>query len=137
MNARAFLDTNILIYAFSESEPRTAIADELLSRGFIVSVQVLNEFVNVAFRKLNMPWKRVLDLLNAVNTLCPNPLPVTFKTHRKALQIVERYRYHMYDALIIASALESSCLTLYSEDMHNGQVIEGLTIRNPFRQALT
>jgi predicted nucleic acid-binding protein len=54
-------------------------------------------------------------------------------------RIAERHEreYYIYDALIIASALESSCLTLYSEDMHDGQVIDGLTIRNPFRQAVT
>jgi predicted nucleic acid-binding protein len=45
---------------------------------------------------------------------------------------VERYGYYIYDALVIAAALEASCRTLYSEDMRDGQVIEGLTIRNPF-----
>jgi predicted nucleic acid-binding protein len=137
MNGKPFIDTNILVYAFSESEPRTSIADGLLSNGFVLSVQVLNEFVSIASRKLKMSWRRITDLLNDVSVLCPNPLPVTIETHRKALQILERYRYYIYDALIIASALESSRTTLYSEDMQDGQIIEGVTIRNPFRTALT
>ncbi len=122
---------------FSESEPLTGIARGLLADGFILSVQVLNEFTAVASGKMRVPWKRVLGSLNAMSAICPDPLPMTMETHRKALQIVERYQYYIYDALIIASALESSCLTLYSEDMHDGQVIDGLTIRNPFRQAVT
>ena len=49
-----------------------------------------------------------------------------------ALRIARKYRYHIYDSLVIAAALEASCDVLYTEDMHDGQVIDGLTIRNPF-----
>ena len=54
------------------------------------------------------------------------------KTHQAALAISERYGYRVYDALVIAAALEASCKILYSEDMQDSQEIEGLTIRNPF-----
>jgi len=50
----------------------------------------------------------------------------------RALDIQARYRYGFYDALIIAAALEGGCTRLYSEDLHDGQQIEGLTIENPF-----
>jgi len=49
------------------------------------------------------------------------------------LQIAEGYKYSIYDGLIIAAALETRCNIIYSEDLHDGQVIESsLTIRNPF-----
>ena len=51
-----------------------------------------------------------------------------------ALEIVKKHKYHIYDALVIASALETSCTTLYSEDLQDGQVFGGVTIRNPFRR---
>jgi predicted nucleic acid-binding protein len=50
-----------------------------------------------------------------------------------ALRLASRYQYHIYDSLVIAAALQAACSILYSEDMRDGQVIEGLTIRNPFR----
>ncbi len=57
---------------------------------------------------------------------------MTTATHVAAINIARRYGYHIYDALIIAAALQSSCRILYSEDMQDGQVIDGLTICNPF-----
>jgi predicted nucleic acid-binding protein len=92
----------------------------------------LNEFVAVALRKLAMPWEELLEALHAIRVLCPSPVPITVETHDRALQIVGQHRYHIYDALVIAGALQASCSTLYSEDLHDGQVIDGLTIRNPF-----
>jgi predicted nucleic acid-binding protein len=132
---RAFFDTDVLIYAFAAGDPRTEISEALLTAGGVVGVQTLNEFVAVAVRKLVMPWKEVLEALKAIRALCPSPVPVTIRTHETALRLAGRYGYHIYDALVIAAALEASCGTLYSEDMRDGQQIEGLTIRNPFRRA--
>ena len=129
----AFFDTNVLIYAFAEDDPRTPVASALLAAGGVVGVQTLNEFVAVAVRKLAMPWDEVLEALSALRVLCPSPVPLTVRTHDRALGIAERYRYHIYDSLVIAAALEARCDTLFSEDMNHGQAIEGLTIRNPFR----
>jgi predicted nucleic acid-binding protein len=64
---------------------------------------------------------------------CPTPLPLTVETHDKALYLAERYGYSIFDSLIIAAALHAGARTLYSEDMQDGQTIEGLTIRNPFQ----
>ncbi len=133
MNASAFLDTNILLYAFAEKDPRTGIAEDLLSAGARVGVQVLNEFAAVAMRKLGWPLEEISEALLAIRVLCPEPVPVTIETHDRALRIVKRYSYHIYDALIVAAALEASCTTLYSEDLRDGHVIEGLSIRNPFQ----
>ena len=134
MNDKPFLDTNILIYGIGRSDLRTPTAEALLSAGGVVSVQVLNELTSVARRKLGMSWDEVAETLAAIRILCPSPLPVTIETHEAALRIAAQYGYHIYDALVAASALAAKCTTLYSEDFQDGQVIDGrLTIRNPFR----
>ena len=51
----------------------------------------------------------------------------------RALEVQDRYRYGFYDSLIVAAALDAGCTRLYSEDLQDGQQIEGLTIENPFR----
>jgi predicted nucleic acid-binding protein len=133
MKGDAFFDTNILVYAYAKNDARAEIAEVLLARGGTVGVQNLNEFVNVAVRKLAMPWKEVVEALDVIRVFCPSPVPLTVRTHDEALRISGRYRYHIYDSLVIAAALEARCGTLYSEDLKDGQTIEGLTVRNPFK----
>lgn len=133
MPARDFFDTNVLIYAVAKNGVRTSKAEELLAGGGILSVQSLNEFVAVARRKLNMSWKETSEFLDVISILCPNPVATSVKIHRTALVVAETYGYSIYDALIIAAALESGCRTLYSEDLQSGQVVNRqLTIKNPF-----
>jgi predicted nucleic acid-binding protein len=130
---KAFFDTNVLIYAVARDDPRSARAEELLAAGGVVSVQILNEFVSVARRKILMPWNEVAEVLDAFRILCPSPLPVTIELHETALAIAEKHGLGIYDALVVAAATESGCATLYSEDFQNGQTFGGsLTIRNPF-----
>jgi predicted nucleic acid-binding protein len=133
MSDRAFLDTNIFVYAIVQNDWRTHDAEELIAEGGKISVQVLNEFVSVARKKTNMSWGEVQLGLETIKILCPDPLPITLDTHHEALEIAEKYGFKIYDALIVASALEAKCTILYSEDMQDGQVIDRrLTIRNPF-----
>ena len=133
MSVKPFFDTNVLIYALSQDDPRTEVARIILTMGGIISVQVLNELTAVLRRKLKMNWKEVLEALDAVRILCPTVVSLTAETHEKALVIAERYGYQIYDSQIIASGLAAKTKTLYSEDMNDGQVIEDvLTIRNPF-----
>jgi len=127
-----FLDSNVLVYAFT-SDPRAARAQELLGRGCTVGVQGLNEFANVARRKLGMTWGEVRDALAAIRTLSRAILPMNINTHTEALRIAERYRYGIFDALMVASALHADCGVLWSEDMQDGIVIDRLRIANPFR----
>jgi len=132
MPAKAFFDTNVLIYAVAHDDPRSAQAEEIFASGGVLSVQILNEFVSVARRKILMSWSDVTEALDAFRVLCPSPLPITIEMHEAALKIAEKHGYNIYDALVV-SALEAGCATLYSEDLHDGQTIEGqLTIRNPF-----
>ena len=132
MPAKVFFDTSIILYIVSKDDWRAPIATDLLSGGGIISVQVLNEFVNVMRRKFRRDWDLVDEDVFDIRTLCNSILPVTLKTHEAGLRIARRYGFHIYDSLIVAAALEAGCSTLYSEDMQNGQIIESLTIRNPF-----
>ncbi|MGB7600996.1 MAG: PIN domain-containing protein [Candidatus Sulfotelmatobacter sp.] len=133
MSDKAFLDTNIFVYAIAQDNPRTHDAEELITKGGTVSVQVLNEFAAVARRKINMSWGEVQLALESIRILCPDPLPIRLDTHQEALEIAEKYRYKICDALIVASALEAKCTILYTEDMQDRQIIDHrLTIRNPF-----
>ncbi|MBK9133375.1 MAG: PIN domain-containing protein [Betaproteobacteria bacterium] len=125
-------DTNVLLYLLSADTAKADRAEELLARGGVISVQVLNEFVAVASRKLRMPWAEVREALDPIRAVC-TVVPVGVETHEGALHIAERYGHSFYDALIVAAAQQARCRTLYSEDMPHGQVIERrLTIRNPF-----
>lgn len=133
MRAKAFFDTNVLIYAVAKDDPRSARAEELLDAGGMLSVQILNEFVSVARRKILMPWGEVTEALDAFEVLCPTPLPITIETHQAALKIAQKHGYNIYDALVVAAAAQAGCETLYSEDFQDGQKIDArLTIRNPF-----
>ena len=130
-----FVDSNVLIYAFT-SDRRAAAAQVLLQRGCVTSVQGLNEFANVARRKLAMSWDEIRDALAAIRTLCRPIVPLDIETHEAALRIAERHGYAIFDALIVASALRAACDTLWSEDMQHGILIDGrLRIENPFRLA--
>ncbi len=134
----AFLDSDILVYAALQPDWRSETARELLAAGGVISVQVLNEFANVARRKLRRPWPEMIRrALADLRLLCPPPLPLTAATHEAALAMAVRHGFSFYDALIVASALEAGCTTLLSEDMRDNLVIgERLTLRNPFRKKL-
>jgi len=137
MTGRAFFDTNVLIYSLDAKDPRGRRAEQLLLEGGVVSVQVLNEFSDVARRKIRMSWDDVRQALREIQFFCSEPVPITMDTHNRALIIAERHDIRIYDALILASALGTNCTTLYTEDLHDGQVIDGkLTIRNPFRSEI-
>jgi predicted nucleic acid-binding protein len=95
-------------------------------------VQVLNELVNVARRKLALPWEEINEFLELVRSLCSIE-PLTLETHRKGVYIAEQYGFSIYDSMIVAAALLSGCQVLYSEDMPDGQRIDDqLQISNPF-----
>ncbi len=133
MRGEAFFDTNVLIYAVARDDPRSARAEELLASGGTISVQILNEFVSVARRKIGMSWRDVNEALDAFHVLCPSPLPLTNEMHQSAVKIAERHGCEIYDALVVGAALEAGCSTLYSEGFQDGQRFAGrLTIRNPF-----
>ncbi len=126
-----FFDTNIALYLAGPDIAKADISDKLFRSGGVISVQVLNEFVNVARRKYKIEWPKIYLALTGFRAACKVE-PLTIDTHNLGLELVRRYRLQVYDGLIVSAALLAGCTTLYSEDMHNGLVIEGLTIRNPY-----
>jgi predicted nucleic acid-binding protein len=127
----AFLDTNVLLHLLSSERPKADRAEALLAVGGVISVQVLNEFVSVATRKLAMRVPEVREVLSTVRTLC-SVAPLSVETHDLGLDLAERYGFSIYESMIVAAALLAKCRVLYSEDMQHGQRIDGVTIRNPF-----
>jgi len=128
----AFFDTNVPLYLLGADTAKASRAEDLLAEGGAISVQVLNEFVAVARRKFATPWREIEDAVAALKHVC-RVEPLTLTTHERAFAMAKRYGFPIYDAAIAASALESGCRILYTEDFQHGQKLEGLTILNPFR----
>jgi len=129
---RPFFDTNVLLYLLSEDFAKADRAEELVANGGVISVQVLNEFAAVASRKSGLSWSEIKEILLPIRAVCEIEA-TTLETHNRGIEIAERCGFSFYDAVIVASALGAGCETLCSEDLQDGQVIEGqLTIRNPF-----
>ena len=133
---RAFVDTNILVYAADEASPtqrKTRIARELLlQRGLHLSVQVLNEFtVNDRNRKkLNLTAAKEYDWIQ--RWLLFPIQAMTAESFLDARLFHERYQVSHWDGLILAAAKEARCELLYSEDLQNGQSYDGIEVINPF-----
>jgi len=134
-DARAFLDTNVLVYLYTKDEPKKQnAARETLDRHFcVVSTQVLNEVYNVWLNKWKWNGTKVRQHLDNIETVCDEVMGIQRCTIDKSLALKDLYGYSYYDCLILASALESGCEILFSEDMANQQIIENrLKIVNPF-----
>lgn len=132
MANRAFLDSNVLLYALAEDDVRRQVAEALLAQRPVVSAQVLAETSAVLRRKFGRDPSAIAKMLNSVlaRVHCE---PVTAQTVLSALHWGERLGYSHYDSQIIAAALAADCSVLYSEDMQHGHLIDGrLTIVNPF-----
>lgn len=137
MTADEFLDTNIVLYAFDDSEPRKqSIAQELLRKAVrtecVISVQVLAEICNTILRKLAVSHsidvlREILDQLEPVPTVSPDE-----RTVRRAVDCHERYGLHFYDGMIIAAAEKAGCKQIWSEDLNAGQEYFGVKVKNPF-----
>ncbi len=127
---KPFFDTNVLLYLLS-ADAKADQVESLLAVGGVVSVQVLNEFVSIAFRKLKMKWPEIREILATIRAIC-EVIPMTVETHETGLTIAERYGFSFYDSLILSAAIQAECRVVYSEDMQDGQIVQSVTIRNPF-----
>jgi predicted nucleic acid-binding protein len=134
MPARRFLDTNILIYAFAADDPRSARAESLIADGGVIGVQVLNEFTNVARRKLRWHWDQIEASLAVIDELFAPVAPLTTAIHARSVMLARERELSVYDALIVAAALNAGCQLLLSEDLQHGQRFGKLTVENPFRR---
>lgn len=140
MNVNYFIDTNIFVYSFDQREPekrnkskaiiRSALKD---GKGYI-SIQVIQEFFNVATKKFKKPMsvlaaKEYLDkVFMQLNIVYPGAEFIS-----TGLDIAATTKYSFYDSLIISAALKAGCSVLYSEDMQHDQQIQNLSIVNPFK----
>lgn len=128
-----FFDTNVLIYLLSGDARKADAAEAAVAGGGTISVQVLNEFASVATRKLGLGLDEVREILGTLKAVCA-VVPLTLATHERGLDIAQRSGLALYDAMIVAAALESGCSQLLTEDLQHGQVIDRtLRIVNPFR----
>jgi predicted nucleic acid-binding protein len=127
-----FADSNVLVYTLDKALLKRDIAFTLWRQGVTVTTQVVMEFTNVCLRKLKMSKQDAFE--NALNIMDGAIVkPITKDIVRLSFSISLKYGFSHWDSLVVASALQAGCTTLYSEDMQHGQVIEGkLTIINPF-----
>ncbi len=127
------LDTNVLVFLFDEgASVKCKVAEALVKANPIVSAQVVSEFLNVGKRLLKMPKLILLKQCNQVFEKC-TIVPTLQTTLLWAEKLIIRYDLQLFDAIIVAAALQANCTILYSEDMHHGLVInDTLTILNPF-----
>jgi predicted nucleic acid-binding protein len=142
MSDRAFIDTNVLIYAHdADSGEKHQAAKRILhelwqERTGVLSAQVLQEFYVNVTRKIAHPLSKASARL-VVNTYaiwCVEPSPADLST---AFRIEDESRIGFWDALIVSSALRSGANRILSEDFNPGQVIAGIRIENPFAGALS
>lgn len=138
MKDNVFIDTNVFVYSALEDEEEIVkhekaitLLKKISEHETSVSTQVLNEFHNTLL-KHNVPEKYILDKLN---TIINNStvLVITVVTIKRSWELRKRYGFSLWDALIIASALDNKCSKLYTEDLQHNQLIENqLRILNPF-----
>jgi len=132
--AHAFFDTNVLLYLLSSDARKADAAEHLVNLGGTMSVQVLNEFTQVARRKLQMPAVDVVSVLATLRRALRVEV-LTEATHDLGVEISVKYSLSVYDAMVVASGLLCGAKTLYSESMQSGLLVEKqLRIENPFAQ---
>ena len=138
MRDRYFLDTNILIYAFSEDEPqKQEVALSFIENTYgdtLISSQVINELCNIFLKKFKLSTCEVEEAVLELDSIL-DVVSFDISTQIKALKLKEKYQFQYFDALIVATALENKCKILYSEDMQHELLVENrLQIINPFKK---
>jgi predicted nucleic acid-binding protein len=135
--ARAFFDTNVLLYLYSRADPaKQKRARELyelhaLSGAILVSTQVIQEFYAAATRKLGLTQTTARDLTESLFDL---PLVIVNPSHiRAAIDNQLRRQISFWDGLIVAAAEAGGAEVLYTEDLNDGQQYGSVRVRNPFR----
>jgi predicted nucleic acid-binding protein len=136
MTIDAFIDTNVLLYAVSNSVKE--IEKKWLSRALLeqtnfgLSAQVLQEFYVNATGKLaqTLPEAETMEFIRWLEQF--PVVPIDMALFHQALEIRKRYRVSYWDAAILAAARTLGAATLYSEDLSHGQMYDGVRVVNPF-----
>ncbi|WP_252970882.1 PIN domain-containing protein [Aliarcobacter cryaerophilus] len=125
MKDKIFIDTNILLYAYSTEKNKQEIAQNIINtnNNIYISKQVINETINILIKKFKLNIK---DIINVVKELEKEFIILDFdiQIQLNALKLKQNYNLQFYDALIVSTALKNSCTILYSEDMQDKLVIE-------------
>jgi predicted nucleic acid-binding protein len=133
MKGKVFLDSNVILYAYQESEEKQKIARFLMSQeNSIISNQVIAE---VSYNLIKKPFYTSEEIRTVTNEFY-NSFQImnnSQTTFLKAINIREQFSFSFWDSLILASAIESGSEVLYSEDMQDNFSIEGVKISNPFK----
>lgn len=139
MSARAFLDTNVLVYCYDRREPRKQTRALEIMQGawrpidVVLSTQVLQEFYVVVTRKLANPISAE-HAEEAVAELAALPVvPCDAALVRTSIALARRYQLSLWDALILEAARTGSCECVLTEDLQDGLQVEGVRVENPFR----
>lgn len=136
MADRCFIDTNVLVYAEAGDAPdKQQAALALLKQLYetssgVLSTQVLQEYCNVAIKKLKLPAAHIraqLDLYEQFEVVQVTPAII-----RAGLDLYQTRSVSFYDALVLVSAKIAGCNVLCSEDLNTGEVVAGVRIVNPF-----
>jgi len=142
MSDRAFLDTNILVYAYDQHEPhKQRKAQELITDGIekenlLISVQVLGEFFNVVTRHIPQPMTpdEAQEIIAAISILPVQEIDLAMVN--RAIDTHKTYRISYWDALIVTAAERAGCTLILSEDLSDGQAYHNMVVRNPFTEEL-
>ena len=142
MSDRAFIDTNILVYAYDRHDPRKQkIAQELLTDGIeqenlVLSVQVLGEFFTVATRHIPQPVTsdEAREIIATISILPVQEIDLAMVN--RAIDTHQTYQIAYWDALIISAAERAGCRLILSEDLSKGQAYHDIWVRNPFTEGL-
>lgn len=138
MKDQAFVDTNVFIYLYSDDELEKQKKCLQIFEHYhcVTSIQVINEISNVMLKKFKVDSEKISIVIQEIENNCAVN-PISLLTVQKALEIHKHYGYSYYDSLIVSSALENECTILLTEDMQNGQKIEGtLSLKNIFEQKM-
>ena len=133
-----FIDSNVFVYAADSknhakrSVARKLISSAVLSGGYRINVQVLNEFSSVAYRKLGLAIEEIKAYLEMFRAL--PVLPVSADVTEKGLDVMNRYGLQFYDSLLLVAASENGCDEFVSEDLNDGQIYCGMKAVNPFKE---
>lgn len=135
--ARNFIDTNIFVYADANDEPvkqEKAIAlikQNLLEKSGIISTQVLQEYTNVALKKLKLSKETIGSRIELYSNF--EIVTISKELIVSAISIQENRKINFFDALIIEAAISAGSEVLLSEDFQNGAKFENLLVVNPFQ----
>jgi predicted nucleic acid-binding protein len=136
MTVPVFVDSNIFLYAVDNADPRKQgvardwRAELWKSRLGRVSFQVLNEFYVNAVRL--KPAARDEARAEVRDLLAWNPVAVDTALIERGWKLQDRYQLSFWDSLIVAAARTASCRFLLTEDLQNGQKLDGIEVVNPF-----